>query len=89
MHGKNGKDILIKVPVGTIISRFNEKCIIVDLNCDNQKYIIAKGGNGGFGNARFKTQNNTAPRRANDGLNGQELNLELELISTSFNCINK
>ena len=46
---------------------------------NNQKHIIAKGGNGGFGNARFKTKSNTAPRMANEGKEGCSLNLDLEL----------
>ena len=79
MHGKNAKDIIIKVPVGTIIKNINNHSILIDLNKPNMKYFVAKGGNGGFGNARFKTQQNTAPRIANDGQKGEELELELEL----------
>ena len=55
------------------------KLIIDDLKENNQQVIIAHGGNGGFGNARFKTQNNPAPRRANSGQVGEERKLELEL----------
>ena len=79
MHGKNGADIIIQVPVGTIINDLNTKSILVDLNVENQKITIAKGGNGGFGNARFKTKNNTAPRVANLGQKGEKKELELEL----------
>ena len=79
MHGKNAKNIIIKVPVGTIIKNINNHSILVDLNKPNKKYLVVKGGNGGFGNARFKTQKNTAPRIANDGQKGEELDLELEL----------
>ena len=78
MHGKNGRDIFIKVPLGTIVSDLNSKSILVDLDKE-QKFIIAHGGNGGFGNARFKTKNNTAPRIANDGQKGEIKELELEL----------
>ena len=79
MHGKNGADIIIQVPVGTVINDLNTKITLIDLNVENQKIIIAKGGNGGFGNARFKTKNNTAPRVANSGQKGEKKELELEL----------
>ena len=79
MHGKNGADIVISVPIGTIIKNYKNNTVIVDLNKNNQNFIIAKGGNGGFGNARFKTKSNTAPRMANNGQEGELLDLELEL----------
>ena len=79
MHGKNGKDIIIEIPPGTVIRNAETNQIISDLTTPNEKYIIAKGGNGGFGNARFKTQKNVAPRIANDGQKGESFNLELEL----------
>jgi len=79
MHGKNGKDIIIIVPPGTVIRNSKTQQIIKDLTKLNEEYIVAKGGNGGFGNARFKTQKNTAPRIANDGKKGESFNLELEL----------
>lgn len=79
MHGKNGEDIIISVPIGTIIKEFKEKKILLDLDKPSLKYVLAKGGNGGFGNARFKTQQNTAPRKANSGQIGIEFELELEL----------
>jgi len=79
MHGKNGEDVIIKVPVGTIIHDLDKGLVSVDLDKNKQKLIVAKGGNGGFGNARFKTKINTAPRVANEGQKGVGLNLELEL----------
>jgi len=79
MHGKNGEDIAIHVPLGTIIKDSTTKQVIVDITKSNQNYIIAEGGNGGFGNARYKTKIQTAPRIANDGQIGQELNVDLEL----------
>ena len=79
MHGKNGADITISVPIGTIVKNSETMKIVVDLNEDNQSFIIAKGGNGGFGNARFKTKSNTAPRMANNGQEGESIDLELEL----------
>ncbi len=79
MHGKNGKDIIIKIPPGTIIKDSETEQVLKDLTNDNEKYTIVKGGNGGFGNARFKTQRNTAPKIANDGLKGEEKKIDLEL----------
>jgi len=79
MHGKNGKDIIIKIPPGTIIKNAETEQIIKDLTIENESYVVAQGGNGGFGNARFKTQQNTAPKIANDGQPGEELKIELEL----------
>ena len=79
MHGKNGKDIIIQIPPGTIIKNAETDQVIKDLTGENESYVVAKGGNGGFGNARFKTQRNTAPKIANDGQSGEELKIELEL----------
>ena len=79
MHGKRGEDLVIKVPLGTIVKDKSINQIIVDIVNDGEQYLIAKGGNGGFGNARFKTQTNTAPAHANKGKEGQEFNIELEL----------
>ena len=78
-HGKNGHDYIVKVPVGTIIRNSETSYVIHDFKENNEEVIIAKGGNGGFGNARFKTKNNVAPAIANDGEKGEELSLELEL----------
>ena len=79
MHGKNGSNIFIRVPAGTIIKDYATKQVIVDLVKDGEEFLIAKGGNGGFGNARFKTQKITAPRVANQGQKGESRKLELEL----------
>ena len=79
MHGKNGEDIFIRVPQGTIVIDSNTKQVIADLVKKDQEYKIASGGNGGFGNARFKTQNITAPRFANNGQKGESLKIDLEL----------
>ena len=79
MHGKNGEDIFIRVPQGTIVIDSITKQRIVDLVKNNQTYKIASGGNGGFGNARFKTQKITAPRIANNGKKGDSLKIDLEL----------
>jgi len=79
MHGKNGENIYIRVPLGTIVKDAKTDIFIDDLKDNNKEIIIVHGGNGGFGNARFKTQNNPAPRRANQGQIGEEKTLELEL----------
>ena len=79
MHGKNGEDVIINVPLGTIIKNSKTKQIIIDVTKSNERYVILKGGNGGFGNARYKTKIQTAPRIANDGQVGQELEIDLEL----------
>ncbi len=78
-HGKNGKDIIIKIPPGTIIKDAETEQVLKDLIKTNETYVVAKGGNGGFGNARFKSKRQTAPRIANDGQQGEKLNIELEL----------
>ena len=79
MHGKNAENIILKVPVGTIIKDLNNNKIIHDFKNEDEKITICKGGNGGFGNARFKSNKNPAPRIANDGEKGTLLDLELEL----------
>ena len=79
MHGKNGLDVILKVPVGTLVKDVETDRVLVDLDKNDITYIVAKGGNGGFGNARFKTQRNTAPRIANDGQKGEERKIDLEL----------
>ena len=78
-HGKNGDDFIIKIPIGTIVRDSNTLQIIYDFKNDSESFIIAKGGNGGFGNARFKTKNNVAPKIANNGALGEDLSLSLEL----------
>ena len=78
-HGKNGSDIIIPVPPGTIATNVKTERILCDLVNDGDTHIVARGGNGGFGNARYKTQTNTAPRIANDGLIGEVKDIQLEL----------
>ena len=78
-HGKNGKSLTIEVPPGTIIKNSSTKQVIADLTKSNEEITLAKGGNGGFGNARFKTRTHNAPRVANDGMQGEEIDVDLEL----------
>jgi GTP-binding protein len=77
-HGANGEDVVLKVPVGTEVLD-EDKNLIVDMSISGQRVLLAKGGNGGFGNTHFKGPVNQAPRHANPGLEGQELAIWLRL----------
>ncbi len=77
--GKNGDDLVIVVPVGTIIRDFETQSVIADLTGEEQTCIAAGGGIGGRGNARFATSTNRAPRYAQDGIPGEEKEIGLEL----------
>src|SRR5207237_821966 len=77
--GANGKDMLMKVPAGTQIYEEDGETLLADLTDVGQTVVIAKGGNGGFGNAHFKTSRNQAPRHANPGLPGEERTIWLRL----------
>ena len=77
--GAGGNDVTIKVPPGTQILAEDNETLIADLVRPGDRVLIAKGGNGGFGNAHFKTSTNRAPRRANPGEQGQELTIWLRL----------
>ena len=78
-HGKSGEDLIINVPVGTEVYFDDEEEARIDFMEVGQEVIIAKGGNGGFGNTYFKSSVNQAPRRANPGQEGQEFTLFLKL----------
>ncbi|MEX6632855.1 GTPase ObgE [Hyphococcus lacteus] len=65
--GASGQDLIIKVPVGTQVFEEDEETLIADLDVPGDRVLLAKGGNGGFGNARFKSSTNRAPRKANPG----------------------
>ncbi len=77
--GKNGKDVIILVPAGSVIRKKGSKNIIVDLTVNGQSYIICNGGQGGKGNARFKTSTKQAPRKAQPGIEGEYGIFEIEL----------
>ncbi|WP_333684656.1 GTPase ObgE [Pontibaca methylaminivorans] len=77
--GRNGADIVLKVPVGTEILDEDQETVIADLTRPGERVLLAGGGNGGFGNLRFKTATNQAPRRANPGQPGVERTLWLRL----------
>src|SRR3954464_15750401 len=81
--GAKGKDVVLKVPAGTEILAEDGETPIADMTHVGQRVLLAKGGNGGFGNAHFTTSTNRAPRRANPGQEGQEqwIWLRLKLIA--------
>src|SRR5690606_6583002 len=81
--GGKGADIVLKLPVGTQIYEEDNETLICDLTQVGQRYCLARGGNGGFGNQHFKSSTNQAPRRANPGLPGEErwIWLRLKLIA--------
>lgn len=83
MTGKKSDDKILKVPVGTQIFEEDNETLICDLTEVGQRFLLAKGGNGGFGNAHFKSSTNQAPRRANPGQDGIEkwVWLRLKLIA--------
>ena len=77
--GADGKEIVIRVPVGTLVREMETRATIVDLDEDGKWYILARGGRGGRGNAFFKSATNLAPRHAQPGEPGEEFTLFLEL----------
>lgn len=77
--GGKGADVTLKVPAGTQIFEEDNETLICDLVEVGQRFLLAKGGNGGFGNQHFKTSTNQAPRRANPGLPGDERTIWLRL----------
>lgn len=79
MTGAKGADVVLRVPVGTQIFEEDNETLICDLTEAGQKFCLAKGGNGGFGNLHFTTSTNRAPRRANPGLEGIERTIWLRL----------
>lgn len=77
MHGRNGSDRIVKVPVGTTVLR--DGVVIADLTHSGQQFVVAKGGDGGFGNAHFKSSTRQAPRVAELGEEGDAFIAQLEL----------
>ena len=77
--GASGDDIVLKVPAGTEILDEDQETVIADLTHAGQRVLLARGGNGGFGNLHFKTSTNRAPRRANPGQEGIERTIWLRL----------
>jgi GTPase len=77
--GANGDSVTLKVPVGTQIFEEDNETLIIDLVKEGQRFRLAKGGNGGFGNTHFKSATNQAPNWANPGLEGEEKTIWLRL----------
>jgi GTP-binding protein len=78
-HGANGKDVVLKVPVGTQIYEEDGETLLADLTKVGERVTLITGGNGGFGNAHFKSSTNQAPRRANPGEPAEERTIRLRL----------
>jgi len=81
-HGRNGEDIIMEVPIGTMV-RDEEGHLLADLSEEGASYILARGGEGGLGNARFATSTNRAPRYSQSGTEGEQgiRFLELKLMA--------
>jgi len=77
--GAGGHDVVLKVPPGTQIFAEDNETLLADLTEPSERVLLARGGNGGFGNARFKTSTNQAPRHANPGQPGTEMTIWLRL----------
>lgn len=82
-HGRNGKDLIIKVPCGTLVRDVATNGLLYDFTQPEEELVICRGGNGGKGNTFFKTPTNQAPAKATDGKEGEtkEIELELKLIA--------
>ena len=78
-HGKNGRDSVLELPAGTLVSNAETLEKIVDLTDNDKEFVIARGGQGGRGNKRFATATNRAPRYSQPGIPGVEMKLKLEL----------
>lgn len=78
-HGKNGKDLVLKVPEGTVIKEASTDKVIADMSGDNQRQIVLKGGKGGLGNMHFATSTMQVPKYAQPGQPAMELEVKLEL----------
>jgi GTP-binding protein len=78
-YGKGADDIYLRMPVGTLVTDLNDGAIIADLTEHGQVVLLAKGGEGGWGNIHFKSSTNRAPRQKTDGKEGERRELRLEL----------
>ena len=78
-HGKGAEPLVVKVPLGTVVTDLDTGFVLADLSHKDQEEIIAKGGRGGRGNTAFKTQTNTAPNFAENGEEGEHKTLKVEV----------
>lgn len=78
-YGRGGCDLILRVPVGTIITDLASNEVLADLNEDGASSVVARGGNGGLGNLHFKSSTNRAPRQFTPGESGETRELKLEL----------
>ncbi|HTR58957.1 MAG TPA: GTPase ObgE [Casimicrobiaceae bacterium] len=78
-YGRGGSDIVLRMPVGTVITDADSGTLVADLVSDGQRALIAKGGKGGLGNLHFKSSTNRAPRQSTPGEAGEQRSLKLEL----------
>ena len=78
-YGKGADDIVLRMPVGTVITDINSGEVIADLTHDGEKILLAEGGKGGLGNIHFKSSTNRAPRQCTPGTEGEQRELQLEL----------
>ena len=77
--GAGGENLILKVPIGTQIYEEDNNTLIYDLNKNNEKFVVATGGEGGLGNTRFKSSTNRAPRKKTSGKQGEEFWIWLQL----------
>lgn len=77
--GKKGEDLILKVPVGTLVKDYDTDTVIYDVKHDKEEFVICKGGKGGKGNVHFKSSIRQAPRFAEPGAKGEEKTIKLEL----------
>ncbi len=78
-YGKGADDVILRMPVGTVITDINSGQVIADLTHDGEKVLLAKGGTGGLGNLHFKSSTNRTPRQCTPGEEGERRELQLEL----------
>ncbi len=79
MTGKSGEDLFLKVPIGTQVFEEDNKTLIYDFKNNNDEFIVATGGRGGFGNTKFKSSTNRAPKKITKGVEGEEFWIWLQL----------
>ncbi len=78
-HGRSGEDLIIEVPPGTVVYDAEHDFVLKDLDQEGEQFIVAKGGRGGYGNTRYKSSTNQAPRQADQGEAGEHRHVFLEL----------